>query len=125
MALYDEALDRLTAVGQDLPPEQRLVAIIRAAAPMQKEVFPFASALNRTAPEHVLREIDRRFGQIIREPLSAAKRAGLVRPDLDADDIITLLTMIGGASVFRPDADEPRHRGKALRFVLESIVRHP
>jgi AcrR family transcriptional regulator len=120
-ALYDDALELLTRIRDEAEPGDALVAVIRAAAPLQKEVFPFASALNRSAPADVLRAIDRRFAELLQEPLVTAKRNGTVRHDLTADEVALLLTMIGGASVFRPDADEPCRTQEALRIALETI----
>lgn len=120
-AIYDDALEVLRQAAASVSPELAFESVIQAAAPLQREVFPYASALNRAATPAATAAMQRRVAEVVSGPLAEAQRAGRIRDDLDIDDVITLLTMIGGASVFRPDADEQRHLQRAVTFVLDAI----
>lgn len=120
-ALYEDALDELRTVRDAAAPDVAFEEVLRAAAPLQKDVFPFASALNREGSAQIAAAAVDQLADLVREPLAHAQRLGRVRGDIDTDDVVTLLTMIGGAVVFRPDADEQAHQDKALAFVLDAV----
>ncbi|PZF13213.1 hypothetical protein DEI98_04220 [Curtobacterium sp. MCLR17_034] len=67
------------------------------------------------------RRHERRVADITSDPLAEAQRVSRIRVVLDVDEVITLLTTVGGASAFGPDAGEHRHLQGAVAFILDAI----
>jgi hypothetical protein len=51
---------------------------------------------------HGRRRHERRVAEVTSDPLAEAQRVSRIRVVLNVDDVITLLTMVGGASDFGP-----------------------
>ena len=67
------------------------------------------------------RRHEQRVAEVTSDPLAETQRVSCIRVVLDVDDVITLLTMVGGASAFVPDAGEHRHLQEAVAFALDAI----
>ncbi|WP_405372435.1 MULTISPECIES: TetR/AcrR family transcriptional regulator [unclassified Microbacterium] len=65
-------------------------------------------------PESPLHEQCRRFADVTETLVEQAKKAGTIRPDVDADDLGALVGSIAWASARRNDSDESLQRLLAL-----------
>ncbi|HVW47272.1 MAG TPA: helix-turn-helix domain-containing protein [Solirubrobacterales bacterium] len=65
-----------------------------------------------------VRELADRCRELFRPRLEAARAAGVVRPDLTVDDLMIVLSMIGGALA----AGERARRAEAARRAFEMVI---
>ena len=116
LAVYDMELDRLTTAADRLldalPPDQALEAWVAELARYAMTKNGFADALRAaTAPgtrHHA--DIYDRIVAALEKLLDAAAEAGVLRPGLDADDVILALA---GLWQLDPTSD---WRGRAMRL---------
>jgi AcrR family transcriptional regulator len=123
-AIFDDDLGALRdVVSEASDPTRAYFDFLDAAVQLQCENLGFIELFTRRQPEaEMLREIGVRFQAIVAEPLRAAQAAGLVRPDLSADDTGTILLMIGAANAnYRGWADGDERRKRALAIILDGI----
>lgn len=116
-----DALEEIARLAAD--PARAYFDLLEAAMEMQRENLGFIELFTRRPPaQHVLEEVGVRFDAIVSPALKAAQDAGLVRPDLTADDTGTVLLMIGSATAnFRSRPEGDAAFARTVRLMLDAI----
>lgn len=123
-ALLGEMLGRLEQLAAAHPGTIPLIDLLRATAREQAQCQGLISIMRRdgVAPEQ-LEALNDRVLALYADPLTDARRDGLVRPDLTLEEIPLVLTMVEGA--LAPITD-PVARGetsaRALDLVLQGVL---
>lgn len=123
VALLDEMIGRLeeVAAAQEEPPT--IVDLIRAMAREQARSLGLISVMRRDFAPGNPKEIHERVLALFAEPLAAARRDGLVRPDLVLEEVPLLLSMVEGAL---NQVTDPVNRGeassRAVDFLLQGVL---
>ena len=115
-----EALARVAAESDD--PADAYLRTLLATVEMLERDRGFVDLFNRRGvAEDLRRELTARYLEILAEPLTLARAAGRVRADLELEDSILVIDMLGAAAgVGR--TDRPQRRGaRAIGMVLEAI----
>lgn len=121
VALLNRNLDDLAAQAADLAGQpEGLLSLIRTMIDQDIDVAPLLDS-DLIMPATLLA----RFVAICREPLETARRAGVVRADLDETDLLDL-TVMAGSALKRWGLDERRVRAPRIEaLLLEGIRRDP
>ena len=120
-AVLDEAFDVLEARASDLADQPGgLFDLIEDMAFIQEQAGALADALRKAdLGAGQARRIQARIRRIFRRSIRAARDAGLVRPDLAADDALLITRMLGGA--LRGAAVAGR-RERAVALLFEGLT---
>ncbi len=122
-ALLGELVGRVEefAAAQAEPPT--LVDLMRAMAREQARSLGLISVMRRDFVPGQLEDLNDRVLALFAEPLAAAQREGIARPDLALEEIPLLLSMVEGAL---NQVTDPVDRGeaatRALDFVLQGVL---
>ena len=121
VALLNRNLDDLEAQAAELAGQpDGLLILIRTMIDQDIDVAPLLDS-DLIMPATLLA----RFVAICREPLEIARRAGVVRADLDETDLLDL-TVMAGSALKRWGLDERRVRAPRIEaLLLEGIRRDP
>jgi AcrR family transcriptional regulator len=122
-AIFDDNLDELARVATQTPdPADAYVATLLATVDMLARDRGFVDVFNhRVVSDDVKQEIATRFLAILAEPLAAAQAAGRVRGDLEPEDTILLVDMLGAAVSLTGPARPARRRDRAIALLLRAI----
>jgi len=113
IALLNRNLDVLEALATDLADQpDGLLVLIRTMIDQDVDVAPLLDN-DLIMPTELLA----RFISICRIPLETARRAGVVRPDLDETDLLDL-TVMAGSALKRWGLDERRMRAPRIQALL-------
>lgn len=129
-AIFQDNLDALQAVAAeagDAP--DAFFTIFNAAVEQQKDNLGFIELFTRppeaggpTPGMKVARTVRVPWVELIREPLQRAQAAGLVRPDLDPEDMGGILLMTGAvAAAMRNREDATERRARVIALLLDAI----
>ncbi len=122
-AIFDDRLDALARIAADAPdPADAYLETLLATVTMLECDRGFVDLFNRRGvAEDIRRDLSARYLAILAEPLAFARAAGRVRADLELEDSIMVIDMLGAAAgVGR--TDRPQRRGaRAIGLVLEAI----
>jgi AcrR family transcriptional regulator len=120
-AIFEENLDQLEAVAREAEPEAAFVALLRATVDIMFRDRGFMEMMDRRVPVEAQEAMGRRYIKLMTGPLRRAQKAGVVRADLKAADILLLVDMLYG--VAQPvGRDRERYRmSRALAIVLEQV----
>ena len=120
VALLNRNLDELEAQAGDLADQpDGLLTLIRTMIDQDIDVAPLLDS-DLIMPATLLA----RFVAICRAPLEIARRAGVVRPDLDETDLLDL-TVMAGSALKRWGLDERRARAPRIQALLLEGIRCP
>lgn len=121
VALLGEMLGRLEQIAAERDGGIPLIDLLRAITREQARCQGLIAILRRegAAPEQ-LEALSERALALLAEPLTTAQRAGVVRGDLSAEDMVLLLEMVEGA--LAPVAD-PMLRGETAAHALDLVLR--
>ena len=118
VALLNRNLDDLEAQATDLADQpDGLLTLIRTMIDQDIDVAPLLDS-DLIMPATLLA----RFVAICRAPLETARRAGVVRPDLDETDLLDL-TVMAGSALKRWGLDERRVRAPRIHALLLEGIR--
>ena len=118
VALLNRNLDDLEAQAADLADQpDGLLTLIRTMIDQDIDVAPLLDS-DLIMPATLLA----RFVAICRAPLETARRAGVVRPDLDETDLLDL-TVMAGSALKRWGLDERRVRAPRIQALLLEGIR--
>ncbi|CAN5259304.1 TetR/AcrR family transcriptional regulator [soil metagenome] len=118
VALLNRNLDDLQAQAADLADQpDGLLILIRTMIDQDIDVAPLLDS-DLIMPATLLA----RFVAICRVPLETARRAGVVRPDLDETDLLDL-TVMAGSALKRWGLDERRARAPRIQALLLEGIR--
>jgi AcrR family transcriptional regulator len=118
VALLNRNLDDLEAQAADLADQpDGLLTLIRTMIDQDIDVAPLLDS-DLIMPATLLA----RFVAICRVPLETARRAGVVRPDLDETDLLDL-TVMAGSALKRWGLDERRARAPRIQALLLEGIR--
>ncbi|MBS1878480.1 MAG: helix-turn-helix transcriptional regulator [Actinobacteria bacterium] len=119
-ALAEEAMtqleERVAAKAVEAGSFERLLRSV-AAEQARDRTLTVAIRRGELEPARVRRLTDRARA-LFREPLATAQAAGLVRPQLDLDDVMAVLAMLAGALAA---AGDERQRGEAAARALDVL----
>lgn len=120
-AIFEQNLDQLEAVARDAAPEAAFVALLRATVDIMFRDRGFMEMMDRRVPVAAQEAMGQRYMKLMTGPLRRAQKAGVVRGDLKAADILLLVDMLYGAA--QPvGRDRERYRmNRALEIVLEQV----
>jgi hypothetical protein len=94
------------------------VALVRATAELQLRDLGFIELLGRRGSDDATtHEIVERFLAVLRAPLRRAREAGRVRDDLDEDDAMLVVEMLGAAARGGAARQE-----RALALLLDALA---
>lgn len=118
VALLNRNLDDLETQAADLADQpEGLLILIRTMIDQDIDVAPLLDS-DLIMPATLLA----RFVAICRAPLEIARRAGIVRPDLDETDLLDL-TVMAGSALKRWGLDERRVRAPRIQALLLEGIR--
>ncbi|CAN5238396.1 TetR/AcrR family transcriptional regulator [soil metagenome] len=118
VALLNRNLDDLEAQATELADQSDgLLALIQTMIDQDIDVAPLLDS-DLIMPATLLA----RFVAICRVPLETARRAGVVRPDLDETDLLDL-TVMAGSALKRWGLDERRARAPRIQALLLEGIR--
>ena len=118
VALLNRNLDDLEAQAADLADQpDGLLTLIQTMIDQDIDVAPLLDS-DLIMPATLLA----RFVAICRAPLETARRAGVVRPDLDETDLLDL-TVMAGSALKRWGLDERRVRAPRIQALLLEGIR--
>jgi AcrR family transcriptional regulator len=122
-AIFDDNLDELARIAQSTPdPADAYVATLLAMVDMLARDRGFVDVFHhRVVSDAVKHDIAERFLAIIAAPLSAAQAAGRVCPDVELQDTILLVDMLGAAVSLTGPARPHRRRQRAIALLLRAI----
>jgi AcrR family transcriptional regulator len=116
-AVFDSTIDGLQEIVDEADPDRAFVEALVAATEMLGADRGFVDAVGRRPElEQIAEHVENRFLDVVTEPLRAAQRAGIIRPDLEARDTLVLLDMLSGAA--RTGAGRER---RALALLLDAL----
>ncbi len=116
-AVFDSTIDALQEIVDEADPDRAFVEALVAATEMLGADRGFVDAVGRRPDlEQIAEHVENRFLDVVAEPLRAAQRAGIIRPDLEARDTLVLLDMLSGAA--RTGAGRER---RALALLLDAL----
>ena len=122
-AIHEENLDALERAAAEAPdPDRALLVLLEAAAEILAVDPGFVEILRRRPGDaRSARLITDRLHAIVQEPLRRARRAGLVREDLSADDLVLAIDMLGGAAIAGGRRGEKGQERRALELLLDGL----
>jgi AcrR family transcriptional regulator len=123
LALFEENLNQLARVVEDAPAGDGYVAALVLCAELMRRDIGFIELFDsREAGEQARSDVAERFLALMVQPLRAAQAAGLVREDIEPEDTLMLVNMLGAAALpydlHQPAASRGK-RGTAL--IIEAI----
>jgi AcrR family transcriptional regulator len=123
-AIFDDNLDELARIAAEAPdPAEAYVATLLATVGMMARDRGFVDLFNhRDVGDDIKQEIGARFLAIVAEPLAAAQAAGRVRDDLELEDTILLVDMLGAAVGLTGRERPDRRTERAIALVLDAIT---
>jgi len=112
-------LERVAAENTGHP--DALLVLLRAVADVQARFKGLVDCL-RASPAGTAGEehLERRFVDLIEQPLRDAKHAGRVRADLTVEDVFLVIAMVGGAVERRDDGAAMADR--AMTLAIEGLA---
>lgn len=122
-AIFDDNLDELARIAADASDSaDAYVTTLLATVDMLARDSGFVDLFNRRGVADGAKEdIATRFLTILAEPLAAAQAAGRVRPDLELDDTILLIDMLGAAVGLSGPGRTDDRATRAVALLLEAI----
>jgi AcrR family transcriptional regulator len=124
-ALAEEGMDRLEekTAAQPVTADsfEELLRLLLAEGARDQTLV---AAIRRDEVEEArVEELSDRARAVFREPLAAAQEAGRLRPELDLDDVMTVLAMVDGAFAAASDRAEREQAAKrAYDLVLTGLA---
>jgi AcrR family transcriptional regulator len=121
VAIFEDNLEQLAEIACDAEPEQAYVKLLLATVEIVFRDRGFMELLDRRVPLEAQQDMARRYIEMTSEPLRLAQEAGSVRQDLEPEDTLLLVDMLGG--VAQPSGrTRPSYRmERALKIVLAAI----
>jgi AcrR family transcriptional regulator len=122
-AIFDDNLEALARIAAQTPdPADAYVATLLAVVDMLARDRGFVDVFNhRVVSDDVKQEIADRFLTILAEPLAVAQAAGRVCDELELQDTILLVDMLGAAVSLTGPARPARRRDRAIALLLRAI----
>lgn len=123
-ALAEEWMTRLEAKVAEAPVEaSSFEQLLRLMAAEQVRDQTLIAAIRRgEVDEARVQRLTGRARALFREPLAAAREAGLVRPELDLEDVMSVLAMLDGALAAVADQSQRNDAAaRALDILLDGL----
>jgi AcrR family transcriptional regulator len=122
-AIFDDNLEELARIAAETPdPADAYVETLLATVEMLARDRGFVDLFNhRNIADDIKEQIAARFLTILAGPLAAAQAEGRIRADLEIDDTILLVDMLGAAVSLTGPARPEQRAGRATTLLLEAI----
>lgn len=123
-AIWDDNIEILAQIAAEQPDRsQAYLKILAACVELQHRDQGFIDLLARRPPaEETMRHIEQRFLAVVDQPLRDAQNAGLIRADLQPDDTLAIIEMLGAATRAARAGRHPGRTARAVALVLDALA---
>lgn len=119
VAVFEDNLVEVERLAAE--PDATLESVLGLLTERAIDSAAFVAMVSTSAPDPRLTAMTQRVAAALDAPLARARAQGLVRPDLDAADVLLAVEMVSGVLASAPAADRPRVAATAWQLLRHGM----